>query len=175
MAYINRCYKCCAPFSPVCSAITAKLEELKQATKTLCGNYTKSMTIDKSEYLSYFVTWKSVPITLIGNTDFRSRGTLSYEIPSIIPDEAMEVLIYAYFYKRSSSGSTSHFKIHTEGDDGEEYAKYITLTPYSYSYSHSSNTDNLWFPMPSSRRIFLNVPNALSSSIGGLLYVIGYR
>ena len=121
------------------------------------------------------MTWKSVVRTQIGYTNFHSRGTLSYEIPSIIPDEAMEVLIYAYFYKRSSSGSLSHFKIHTEGDDGEEYAKYISLYPYSFGHSHSSNTDNLWFPMPSSRRIFLNVPNALSSSIGGYLYVIGYR
>ena len=173
--YINGCYKCCAPFPPVCSAITAKLEELQQATKTLCGNYTKSVTIEKGEYLSYFVTWKSVPITSIGNTEFHSRGTLSYEIPSIIPDEAMEVLIYVYFYKRSSSGWLSHFKIHTEGDNGEEYSKYISLSPFSHSYSHSSNTDNLWFPMPRSRRIFLNVPYALSNSIGGYLYAIGYR
>ena len=33
--------------------------------------------------------------------------------------------------KCSSSGSLSRFKIHTEGDDGKEYAQYISLYQYT--------------------------------------------
>ncbi len=123
----------------------------------------------------HLVTWTSVGFTHIGTTNFRSTGTLSFEIPALIPDDAIEVLIYAHFYSASSSGAlTSHFKLYTEGDDGEEYAKYVTLMIGSRSYYYS-NTDNLWFPMTSSRRVFLNVPNALSGNIYGYLYVTGYR
>ncbi len=113
-------------------------------------------------------------MTYIGGTNFRSTGTLSYEIPDIIPDDAIEVLVYAYFYAASSSGSQSHFKIYTEGDKRVEYAKYITVIPDN-GYHWDTNTDNMWFPMPSSRRIFLNVPNALGSSIYGELHATGYR
>ncbi len=123
----------------------------------------------------HLVTWTSVAFTQIGGTDFRSTGTLSFEIPDLIPNDAIEVLLYAHFYAASSSGTTtSHFKIYTEEDDGKEYAKYITLLTGSRSYYYI-NTDNLWFPMTSSRRVFLNVPNALSGTIYGALYVIGYR
>ncbi len=123
----------------------------------------------------HLVTWTSVDLTEIGRTNFRSTGTLSFEIPDLIPDDAIEVLLYAWFHAASSSGTTvSHFKIYTEEDDGKEYAKYINMMTGSRSYYYV-NTDNLWFPMTSSRRVFLNVPNALSGSIWGLLYVIGYR
>ncbi len=122
----------------------------------------------------HLVTWTSVDRTQISSTNFRSTGTLSYEIPALIPDDAIEVLLYVDFRAASSSGSTSHFKIYTEEDDGKEYAKYITLRTGSRSYWYV-NTDNLWFPMTSSRRVFLNVPNALSGTIHGSLYVIGYR
>ncbi len=82
--------------------------------------------------------------------------------------------MYANFHAASSSGSNSHFKIYTEEDDGKEYAKYMTLLTGSHSYYYI-NTDNLWFPMTSSRRVFLSVPHALSGNIFGYLYVIGYR
>ncbi len=122
----------------------------------------------------HLVTWTSVDRTEIGSTNFRSTGTLSFEIPALIPDDAIEVLIYVNFFAATSSGSTSHFKIYTEEDDGAEYAKYITLMPGGRSY-YFANTDNLWFPMTSSRRVFLNVPNSLSGTIYGDLFVIGYR
>ncbi len=162
------------PSPPPQSAVQSQLNELRETTKSLCGtNATESLTVGKIDYRK-LVTWTSVSITRIGSTDFRSTGTLSYEIPDIIPDDAIEVLVYAYFRAHYSSGSESHFKIYTEGDEGEEYAKYIALIPGSRSYYYT-NTDNMWFPMTSSRRIFLNVPNALSNSIDGYLYAIGYR
>ncbi len=122
----------------------------------------------------HLVTWTSVDLTQIGSTNFRSTGTLSFEIPALIPDDAIEVLLYVYFYAHNSGGSASHFKIYTEEDDGKEYAKYMTLRTGSRSY-YDVNTDNLWFPMTSSRRVFLNVPNAHSGSIGAQLFVTGYR
>ncbi len=85
------------------------------------------------------------------------------------------MLVYAYFHDGNSSGSESHFKIYTEGDEGEEYAKYIILLPDTGRNGWDTNSDNMWFPMSSSRRIFLNVPRVLSSYTDGYLYVIGYR
>ncbi len=141
----------------------------------MCGtNATESLTVGKIDYRK-LVTWTSVSRRQIGYTNFRSTGTLSYEIPDIIPDDAIEVLVYAYFRAEISSGSESHFKIYTEGDEGEEYAKYITLVPDNSRGGWDTNSDNMWFPMTSSRRIFLTVPNALSNNIYGYLYAIGYR
>ncbi len=179
--YIHICKHVCSavtnnlPSPPVCKSINAKLGELQETTKSLCGaNATKPWTFDMAAY-RHLVTWTSVDFTQIGSTNFRSTGTLSFEIPALIPDDAIEVLLYAYFYSAGSSGPHSHFKIYTEGDDGEEYAKYITLLTGASTYYYV-NTDNLWFPMTSSRRVFLNVPNSLSgNSIHGYLYVIGYR
>ncbi len=123
----------------------------------------------------HLVTWTSVDFIHIGTTEFRSTGTLSFEIPALIPDDTIEVLLYAYFRASTSSGTTtSHFKIYTEEDDGKEYAKYMTLITGSRSYYYA-NTDNLWLPMTSSRRVFVNVANSLSGYIRGGLYVIGYR
>ncbi len=164
-----------SPPPPVCSAITAKLEELRETTKSLCGtNATESLPVGKIDYRK-LVTWTSVARTEIGNTNFRSTGTLTFEIPDIIPDDAIEVLVYAYFRVGTSSGSESHFKIYTEGDEGEEYAKYISLFPSNSRNHWDTNSDNMWFPMTSSRRIFLNVPSALSININGFLHAIGYR
>ncbi len=121
------------------------------------------------------VTWTSVDPTSIGDTNFHSTGTLSFEIPSFIPDNAIEVLIYVYLRSSSSSGAhNSVIKIYTEGEDGEEYAKYVSLIPgRSYYYII---TENMWFPMPSSRRVFLNVPNSYSGTNQYVsLAVTGYR
>ncbi len=81
----------------------------------------------------HLVTWTSVDFTQIGSTNFRSTGTLSFEIPALIPDDAIEVLLYAYFHAHNSGGTTSHFKIYTEEDDGKEYAKYIRNSDHRQS------------------------------------------
>ena len=124
---------------------------------------------------SYQATWTSVPLTQIGHTTFRHSGTLSYEIPNVIPDDAKEVLIYADFQSGSSGprDRISHFKIFTE-KGANDYAKYISLHSYGQA-AWNTNSDNLWFPMPSNRRVYLNVPNVHSGNIRGRLYVIGYR
>ena len=149
--------------------------EFSNAAKFLCGLPAGNHT---PKTCSCPHTWTSITMTQIGYSNFRSTAvpaTLSYEIPDTIPDKAQEVLVYAYFWSYNSSPSrTSHFVIYTEEDD-KKYEQYITLRTYSGTNFYNTNSDNLWFPMPSNRRVFLVVPGTHSSNAGGHFYVIGYR
>ncbi len=144
--------------------------KFESAVKSLCGSTPLTIPDGSCQF-----TWTSVPLTQIGSSTFRHSGTLSYEIPAVIPSDAKEVLVYANFQHGTSGPSDriSHFKIFTE-DGVHDYAKYITLHAYGQN-AWNTNSDNLWFPMPSNRRVNLNVPNVLNGNIYGTLYVIGYR
>ena len=120
-------------------------------------------------------TWTSVPQTQIGYLPFTTTGTFSYQIPAIIPDVADEVLVYVYIQMGTSTpaNEVTHVKIFTEQGEND-YAKYIGLRTWSNS-AWNTNSDNLWFPMPSNRRVNVYVSNAHGGNISGYLYVIGYR
>ena len=154
--------------------IQEKVKELSQAAHLFCE---LPQSNEDPEICACQRTWKSIGLNRIGGSNFRSTAvpaTFSYEIPDTVPDDAKEVFLYARFYTGNGGGITSHFTIYTEeGDD--KYQQYITLDGYSSHARWNSNTDNLWFPMPSNRRVFLVVPNTHASDAGGELYVTGYR
>ena len=146
------------------------MKELETAINSLCTSETTSPPQTAPQ-----VTWTSVPLTQIGYTQFRSVGTLSYAIPNIIPDDAKEVLVYVSTFVGNSGPSSliSHLKIFTEIEEND-YVKYVGIRTYPQD-AWISNSDNLWFPMPSNRRVHVQVPNAHTSYIDGYFYVIGYR
>lgn len=118
--------------------------------------------------------WTSVTMTQIGSSSFQSAHTVSYLIPSVIPNTANEVFVYGEFQSgRSSPDRTSHFKIYTE-NNGRRYEQYILLHSFGQS-AWNTNSDNLWFPMPRNRRIYMHIPNVHGGNIWGTLYAIGYR
>lgn len=119
--------------------------------------------------------WTSVALTQFGHSNFRSTHTVSFIIPSVIPDDAKEVLVYVHFHA-GTTGPTAlnNFKIYTE-KEGNRYEKYVGLFSYAPQNAVNSNSDNLWFPMPPNRRVYLTAPRALDRHTAGYLYAIGYR
>ena len=157
-----------------CTVIREKVQELSKAARRFCEIPQSNKDL---EICSCPRTWKSIGLIEIGNSNFRSTAvpaTFSYEIPDVVPDDAKEIFVYARFWSGNSSPTVStDFTIYTEeGDD--KYQQYIYLLPYSSGARYNSNSDNLWFPMTSNRRVFLVVPNTMQES-GGTLYVTGYR
>ena len=163
-------------FFTACTTIQEKVTEFSKAAHTLCGLPLDSH-ITKSCSCPY--TWTSITMTTIGYSNFQSSAlpaTSSYEIPDTVPDDAKEVLVYAYVHSANSNPATlSHFKIYTEEDDNK-YEQYITLRSYYGTSFINTNTDNLWFPMPSNRRVFMEIPSGgRHGGARGDIYVIGYR
>lgn len=81
--------------------------------------------------------------------------------------------VYIQVGYSSPANEVTHVKIFTE-DGNKDYVKYIGLRTYG-NRAWNTNSDNLWFPMPSNRRVYVGVSNAHGGNISGNLYVIGYR
>ena len=120
-------------------------------------------------------TWTSVPMTGIGGTSMRHPGTLSSNtMPSVIPSTAKNVLVYVTIKSGLASCSSQSIKIFTQDVSDKHYEKYL----YSFSYPQNavnSNSNNMWFPMPASRRIYMTVTDDVGTYCASNLYVVGYN
>ena len=120
------------------------------------------------------VTWTSVSHVLIGSSDIRTVATYSYTIPNSIPNEAKEVLVLAVGRQGYSSRDIdTYLKIYTL-EELSHYEQYIYMHSYNQD-AYNTVSDNLWFPMTSNRRIYLQVPNTNGGGNWVGLYAIGYR
>ena len=119
--------------------------------------------------------WTSVEMTEIGHSHFRHRTTHAFSIPAVIPTTAREVLVYAYVEDGASHprDQVTHFKVFTE-EVTTKYIKYISIHAYNGD-SWAYNSDNMWFPLTSNRRVYLEVPQVNSGNVKGTIYVTGYR
>jgi hypothetical protein len=154
-------------------------QELKQLSEaSLCGSSTPppqpAPAVVQKCHCSPPVNWTSVTITSIGSSNVRQTGTLAYDIPSVIPNSAKEILVFASVNVGNSGPDQLHFvKIYTRQAQ-QQYEKYITLHTFSQN-AFSTNSDNLWFPMTSGRQVFLELTYAHTGSVTVSLYAIGYR
>ena len=164
-----------------CVDVQQKLQALSEAVQTMCGSSTPSNTtatppsVEQRCDCGSAVNWTSVTMTSIVSSRLRSTGTLAYDIPSVIPSSAKEVLLLAsvrvgYSFPRDRN---HYIKIYTE-QGSQQYEKYIFLTSYPHS-GWSSNSDNLWFPMTTGRQMFVKFSQAHTEYINFYLHVIGYR
>lgn len=146
-----------------------QVSEFSKTANFLCGPSNHSCSCPR--------TWKSISMTKIGHSNLQTTAlpaTFAYDIPDTVPDNAKEVLVYVYFWSGNSNPQTlSHFKIYTEEGD-HKYEQYVALRSYRNTNFFNTNTDNLWFPMPSNRKIFMEVPHRHGTA-GGEVYVIGHR
>ena len=115
--------------------------------------------------------WISVNKTTIGSSTLRQAATITFIIPTIIPSNASEVLIHVAF--QGSNTPTQDLKIFTQ-IGSTRYEKYLIIMAYS---GGNTNSDNMWFPMPLNRRVYLTTLRASGQSQSGevKLYAIGYR
>ena len=142
--------------------------------EALCGASTATPSADQSCTCSPSVTWTSVPITRIGGTNLRHPSTFSYTIPDVIPSTAREVLIHASLHSGNALPDRSqHLKIFTQ-EGNNRYETYLYVLSYSQP-AYNTNSDNMWFPMPSNRRIMMVVSTDEGPSCGAELHAIGYR
>ena len=104
----------------------------------------------------------------------RTPSTFSYTIPNVIPSTAKEVLIYAFLQSgHANQGTRQNVKIFTQ-EGSNRYEKYLFVKSWNQN-AINTNSDNMWFPMPSNRRIMMTVTIDQGNSCAAELNAIGYR
>ncbi len=120
-------------------------------------------------------TWTSVPITSIGSTNLRHPNTLSFVIPNVIPSTAKNVLIYTVMHcGHANVANTLHLKVFTQDGSSKRFEKYLYMLTWS-QLAYNTNSDNMWFPMPINRRIYMKVDRDVGANCEAHLYAIGYN
>lgn len=120
------------------------------------------------------VPWTPVNKTEIGRNDLNTATTLSYDIPTIIPDAAQRVLLYSSTHCGYSSerkhGDIKYYVV----VDGIHYEQFLLMRSYD-QVAINTNSDNMWFPMPPNRLIYIEVPVAFPNNCHTVVNVIGYQ
>ena len=164
-----------------CVEVQQKLQALSEAVQTMCGSATSSNTtatppsVEQQCDRGSAVNWTSVNMTSIVSYRLRNTGTLAYDIPSVIPSSAKEVLLLASVQVGDSGPNhRSHYiKIYTE-QGTQQYEKYIFI--YSYGQSAwNTNSNNLWFPLTTERKVYVKLTYAHSGNLRLYIHAIGYR
>ena len=120
--------------------------------------------------------WTSVPMTNIGSSELQHAGTLAYDIPAVIPNSAREILVLATVHAGNAGPNDRihYIKIYTHCDLNQRYEKYIAVKSYNQD-AWSTNSDNLWFPITSDRKIFVELNAGHTGHMNFTLHAIGYR
>ena len=116
-----------------------------------------------------------MPMSQIGTSRLGHTGTLAYDIPSVIPNSAKEVLVLASVRMGNTSPTNGlhYIKIYTQ-QNSQQYEKYLMV--YSWqNTAFNTNSDNLWFPVTTGRQVFVELSIAHTGSLKFYLHVIGYR
>jgi hypothetical protein len=109
----------------------------------------------------------------MGHSPFNIAKTYSFSIPKVIPSSAKEVLIYARMWSvHCPKHADFDIKIYTR-EGHQRFEKYMFVVQWTKD-AHTS-TDNMWFPMPSDRRLYVNIPYRRSNCGALWLSAIGYR
>ena len=155
-----------------------KVNALKMALEGVCTEDHPTTTLTEQPttepQCSCPINWTSVPFTEIGTTNLKQASTLSFTIPSVVPSSAKEILIHAGFSTgTSNNGPLQYIKIFTQIGT-TKYEKYLMMLSYPQN-AHNTNSDNMWFPMPPNRRVYLTLQTAVGNNAGAYLHAIGYR
>ena len=107
--------------------------------------------------------WTSVPKTEIGTSTLQEATTESFAIPDAIPDKARDVLVYASISSGyNPKSSYDDLKISTQRGT-KNYEQYLGIATWPQN-SINTNSDNMWFPMPNNRRVYVTIPKAFAGS-----------
>ena len=168
---------------PACSNVQQQLQELTKAVQTLCSSANATpVTVNEPSVVQQqqcecgrVVNWTSVSMTEIGRSNLQHTGTLAYDIPSIIPSSANEVLIFvcAHVGYTGPSNLAHYIKIYTE-ENNQQYEQYIYIKTYP-QVAYSTDSDNMWFPITSGRQVFVKLSTSHTGNLRLILHAIGYR
>lgn len=172
------CFQLCISIiSAVQFTMKSDLAELSESVESFCKSFASNHSHQQCSCPNT-TTWIPIPLTQIGTSLFRNSSvpsTLSYTIPTSVPAEAREVLVFVDI--NSGGGAPTihaNIKLYTE-ISGVKYIKYVVLRTWHAQNAISYNSDNLWFPMPTSRQLHVEYPHTCTGHCGGVFYVIGYR
>ena len=118
--------------------------------------------------------WTPVNKTEIGRDNLNNATTLSYTIPDIIPTTAQAVLVYVTARCGHSSVNKDEDIIYYVVVNGVRYEHFLHMLGYP-QLAYNTNSDNMWFPMPSDRLVYVEVPIAFPEFCHTFVSVIGYR
>jgi hypothetical protein len=111
----------------------------------------------------------------VGSFDLQ-KSAVSFNLPSsTIPPGASEMLVYAgVFFGNCPGGNIQDIKISVNAN-GVSYDQFIFMRYYLQA-AWNSNSDNMWFPVPSDGKINIQIPEVRNCAHDGLyVYLIGYR
>ena len=115
--------------------------------------------------------------TLIGINNLNKDARLSFQIPNnIFPVTAKEILLHATVQCGSSTAAGNPFvdvSFYVE-ENGIQFKKLLLMRGYSQN-AYNTNSDNMWFPMPSNGMVYTDVPVALPGYCDTSISAIGYR
>lgn len=152
----------------VCPSVHTCLTTLTQAFDTLCNETMPPPPCTCP------VEWESFNMIQLGSINMRSTSTQSFVIPTAVPSTAKEVLVYVYTYMGASQDSSAHLKVYTESSPTRRFEKYLAIKTYNQG-AYATASDNMFFPMPSNRRVYVSLSRALTGNVWGYINVIGYR
>ena len=156
------------PSPEICPNVKTCLKTLAVAFDTLCLDTSEPPTC------SCPVEWESFDLVRVGIVNFQTTALQTFTIPSQVPSTAKEVLVFINVYLGYSQDLISQMKIYTQHSPTRRFEKYLPLKAYNQK-AWSTASENMFFPMPQDRHIYLRITRTLPGNVNGIVNVIGYR
>ena len=154
--------------STVCTNIESCLTTLSQGFTTLCNGTIPTPSC------SCPVEWESFNMVDLGAINMASTSTQTYTLPDAVPTTAKQVLVYVFAYMGYSQDLLAHLRIYTESSPTRRFEQYLLIKTYNQD-AYGTSSANIFFPMPSNRRVYVNLSRTLPGNVFGRVSVIGYR
>ena len=113
-------------------------------------------------------------MTSLGLISFNNPATYQFFIPDVVPDTAREFLLYASVICGGTVRDLSADIIFYVENGSTRYEKFLHMYGWD-QLAYNTNSDNMWFPMPSNRLVHMELPIAFPGSCWAQLFTIGYR
>ena len=118
--------------------------------------------------------WTPVAKTNIGVVKLVNATAYDFQIPNVIPPTAMEFMIYATVKCGYANLRRISDIILYVWHNGLRFEKFLYMHGYDQN-ALNTNSDNMWFPMPTDRLVHLEITVAIPGNCNALLSTIGYR
>ena len=154
--------------------LTATTEE--EFNATVDERIAMAINTTVSAISSELAMWTPVAKTPIGpeNVSLENATTYNFQIPNVIPLTAEEFMVYASVICGTASLRRSGDIIFYVLHNGLRLEKFLYMHGYDQR-AFNTNSDNMWFPMPTDRLMHLGIGVAMPGNCFAQLFTIGYR
>jgi hypothetical protein len=153
------------------------IKSLQNQIILMTHRYVKKNELSRlfNKALNSFVTRHEFVNADLGSLPSGRPGKIIKAIPTSIPNEAREILVYAFIATNYVRGGRHSFKISVKLNESKEAAFYLySIAQMQQEWSY--NSDNFWLPMPANRKIFLETTgSALFGSWESRVKIVAYR